>query len=466
MPTPQTILIVDDEKDFARGISRLLKRSCPEITSLDVNSGAEALKVIERREISLLITDMRMPGMTGVELLQQALAVSPNMSIVLLTAFGDVQTAVQALKAGAYDFLLKPLDNEAFFKVVARALERNRLLLENLKLKDIAKTCGPSRTLLGQSRAMVRLRETIATVARTKYTVLIRGESGVGKELVARMIHDLSPRENSPLVTVNCPAIPSELLESELFGHTKGAFTGADTSQPGLFMSADRGTLLLDEIGDIAPAIQTKLLRAIQEMEIRPVGSPASTKINVRILASTNQDLEDKIHQGSFREDLFYRLNVLTIEVPPLRKRRDDIPLLARIFTLKTCKEMDTRPKEIDPDVLTYLSSKEWPGNVRELINFIRRLVLFSPGERISMPVVSQMEGTRVLEQDQQKDITLYKDAKAAVMDQFTRTYVTDILQKTHGNISEAARESGLERVSLQKIIRRMGIRAQEFRNP
>ncbi len=466
MPTPQTILIVDDEKDFARGIARLLGRTWPKVTCLDVHSGAEALEIIGRREISLMITDMRMPGMTGMELLQEALARHPNMSVVLLTAFGDVQTAVEALKSGAYDFLLKPLDNEAFFKVTARALERNRLLLENLKLKDLARTCGPSRTLLGQSPAMIRLRETIATVARTDYTVLIRGESGTGKELVARMIHDLSSREEAPLVTVNCPAIPSELLESELFGHTKGAFTGADSSRPGLFLSANRGTLLLDEIGDIAPAIQTKLLRAIQEMEIRPVGSSTSTKLNVRILASTNQNLEDKIRQGSFREDLFYRLNVLSIDVPPLRERRDDIPLLARIFTLKTCREMDTPPKEIDPDVLTYLSSKDWNGNVRELINFTRRLVLFSPGERISMPVVSQLEGTGTLEQDQATDITLYKDAKGAVMDQFTRTYVTDILQKTRGNVSEAARKSGLERVSLQKIIRRMGIRAQEFRTP
>jgi DNA-binding NtrC family response regulator len=265
-------------------------------------------------------------------------------------------------------------------------------------------------------------------------------------------------------VTVNCPASPSELLESELFGHTKGAFTGADSSQKGLFMSADKGTLLLDEIGDIPPTLQTKLLRAIQEMEIRPVGSPTSTKINVRILASTNQDLEHKIQIGAFREDLFYRLNVLTIDVPSLRERRDDIPLLARFFTQTTCREMDIAPKEIDPDVLTYLASKEWPGNVRELINVIRRLVLFSTGERISMPVVSRIEGTGSIEDSPGADITLYKDAKTAVMDQFTRTYVTDILHKTLGNVSEAARKSGLERVSLQKIIRRMGINAQEFR--
>ena len=464
MPESQTILLVDDEKDFARGISRLLGRTYPEFTCLDVNSGPEALEVIGRRNISLMITDLRMPGMSGVELLQKALALNPNMSIVLLTAFGDVQTAVTALKSGAYDFLLKPLDNPAFFKVVDRALERNRLLVENLKLKDIAKSCNSSRTFIGQSHAMVRLRETIATVAKTDYTVLIRGESGVGKELVARMIHDLSPRDHHPLVTVNCPAIPSELLESELFGHTRGAFTGAESSQKGLFMSADKGTLLLDEIGDIAPTIQTKLLRAIQEMEIRPVGSSTSTKINVRILASTNQDLEHNIQTGSFREDLFYRLNVLTINVPSLRERKDDIPMLARFFVQNTCREMDITPKEINPDVLSYLASKEWPGNVRELINVIRRLVLFSQGQHISMPVVSQIEGTGDIGQDPLADITLYKDAKNAVVDQFTRTYVTDILHKTQGNVSEAARKSGLERVSLQKIIRRMGINAQEFR--
>ena len=464
MPKSQTILIVDDEKDFSRGISRLLGRTYPEITCLEAHSGDQALEILGQREISLIITDLRMPGMSGVELLQKGLAMAPAMSIVLLTAFGDVQTAVTALKAGAYDFLLKPLDNNTFFKVVERALERNSLLLENLKLKDIAKTCGSSRTFISQSPSMVRLRETVATVAKTDYTVLIRGESGVGKELVARMIHNLSPRNRNPLVTVNCPAIPSELLESELFGHTKGAFTGADSSQEGLFMSADKGTLLLDEIGDIPPTIQTKLLRAIQEMEIRPVGSPTSTKINVRIMASTNQDLEHKIQEGTFREDLFYRLNVLTIDVPPLRERRDDIPLLARFFVQTTCREMDITPKEIDPDVLIYLASKEWPGNVRELINVIRRLVVFSRGERISMPMVSHIEGTGFIEHTPGTDITLYKDAKTAVMDQFTRAYVTDILRKTQGNISEAARISGLERVSLQKIIRRLGINAQAFR--
>ncbi len=464
MPEPQTILIVDDEKDFSRGLCRLLGRKFPECRCLDADSGAKALSILENNQIGLMLTDLRMPSMTGDELLARALAMAPNLTVVLMTAFGDVQTAVRALKSGAYDFLLKPLDNDAFFRVVERGLERNRLLCENLSLKSLAKNCVPSRPLIGQSRAMSRLKETIATVAQTDYTVLIRGESGVGKELVARMIHELSPRTKQSMVTVNCPAIPSELLESELFGHTKGAFTGADSSSKGLFLSADHSTLLLDEIGDIAPAIQTKLLRVIQEMEIRPVGSTTSTRVDVRILASTNQDLEHKIKDGSFREDLFYRLNVLTIDVPPLRERSRDIPLLAQFFILRTCREMSIEEKQIDPEVLSYLTSKNWPGNVRELINFIRRLVLFSRGDRITMSSVSLVEGTGNLPTDHPKGITPYKQAKTEVVDQFTRTYVTDILEKTSGNVSEAARQSGLERVSLQKIIRRMDISAQDFR--
>ncbi|WP_462325198.1 sigma-54-dependent transcriptional regulator [Desulfoplanes sp.] len=464
MPEPQTILIVDDEKDFSRGLCRLLGRKFPACTCLDADSGARALSLLETSQVGLMLTDLRMPSMTGDELLTRTLAVDPNISVVLMTAFGDVQTAVTALKAGAYDFLLKPLDNDVFFRVVERGLERNRLLCENLTLKSLAKNCAPSRPLIGQSRAMSRLKETIATVAQTDYTVLIRGESGVGKELVARMIHELSPRSKQSMVTVNCPAIPSELLESELFGHTKGAFTGADAPSKGLFLSADHSTLLLDEIGDITPAIQTKLLRAIQEMEIRPVGSTASTRVDVRIVASTNQNLEHRIKDGSFREDLFYRLNVLTIDVPPLRERTQDIPLLAQFFILRTCREMSIEEKHIDPEVLSYLTSKNWPGNVRELINFIRRLVLFSRGERITMASVSLVGGTGNPPTDRPQGITPYKQAKAEVVDQFTRTYVTDILEKTSGNVSEAARQSGLERVSLQKIIRRMDISAQDFR--
>jgi len=266
------------------------------------------------------------------------------------------------------------------------------------------------------------------------------------------------------MVTVNCPAIPSELLESELFGHTKGAYTGADASSKGLFLSADNSTLLLDEIGDIAPSIQTKLLRAIQEREIRPVGSTTPTKVDVRILASTNQDLEHKIHDGAFRQDLFYRLNVLTIDVPPLRERSQDIPLLVQFFVLKTCREMSIEEKEIDPDVLAYLATKNWPGNVRELINFIRRLVLFSRGKRITMSSVSLVEGTGNLSTNHSMGITPYVKAKAEVMNQFTRTYVNNLLEMTSGNISEAARQSGLGRVSLQKILRRMNISARDFR--
>ncbi len=464
MSQTQTILIVDDEKDFSKGLCRLLGQRFPSCTCLDAQSGSSALALLEKQQVALMLTDLRMPSMTGDVLQQQALTLHPNLTVILMTAFGDVQTAVRAVKSGAYDFLLKPLDNEALCRVVERGLERNRLLQENLALKSLATSNDPSSRLIGESMGMVRLRETIATIAQTDYTVLIRGESGVGKELVAHQLHNLSPRSKRPLVTVNCPAIPSELLESELFGHIKGSFTGADTANKGLFVSADGSTLLLDEIGDIEPAIQTKLLRAIQEMEIRPVGSVTPQKVNIRILASTNQNLEHKIQQGRFRQDLFYRLNVLTIDVPPLRERREDIPLLAQHFIIRTCQEMGIPCKEADPEVLSWLAAQPWPGNVRELLNCIRRLVLFSCGKRITVPSATFLQGTGSPPQEHAAHITSYKEAKSAVLNQFTRTYVSDLLQKTSGNISEAARQSGLKRVSLQKIIRRMNISARDFK--
>jgi DNA-binding NtrC family response regulator len=311
---------------------------------------------------------------------------------------------------------------------------------------------------------MKRLKDSIAAVAVSDYTVLITGESGTGKEMVARAIRSMSSRSAGPFLQVNCPAIPDQLLESELFGHVKGAFTGADRSHKGLFVSANGGTLLLDEIGDIPMNIQTKLLRVLQEQEVRPVGSSQSVRVDVRILASTNKDLEQKMKDGLFREDLFYRLNVLSVYVPPLDKRTEDIPLLAHHFLTQACRELRLMPKEIAPEVLAYLASRPWPGNVRELQNFMRRLAVFSQGDVIDLPLVRLSE-SRPAEEDQPAGLPPYKDAKARVMDEFTRNYVTELLKKTSGNISEAARLSGLERVSLQKILKRLDIHAASFRS-
>jgi transcriptional regulator with GAF, ATPase, and Fis domain len=295
--------------------------------------------------------------------------------------------------------------------------------------------------------------------------VLITGESGTGKELVARTIHHMSTRADRPLMAVNCPAIPDQLLESELFGHVKGAFSGADRRRTGLFVEADGGSLLLDEIGDISMNIQTKLLRVLEEKEVRPVGSNKSTNVDVRILASTNQDLEAKITAGTFREDLFYRLQVLTVQTPPLRKRSSDIPLLASHFLHQACLEMGrSEEMRLQPETLAYLSSRSWPGNVRELQNFMRRLAVFARSDDIGMGLVRLVENAEKPAEAGIEENLPYKRAKAAVLDEFTASYVREMLKKTGGNVSEAARLSGLERVSLQKIIKRLNIDAERYR--
>ncbi len=464
MNEQERILVVDDEEDFARGLSRLLKGEFPEVEVLQAGSGDQALELLGEKAVRVMLTDLRMPAMNGLVLLQAALEKSPSLTVIILTAFGTIATAVEALKAGAYDFLTKPVETDQLFGVVHRALERGRLLGENRRLKALLSGKGPM--LIGETPVMVQLRRTIETVARSDYPVLILGESGTGKELTARMIHGLSDRADRPFQAVNCPAIPEGLLESELFGHVKGAFTGADRDHKGLFVSASGGTLLLDEIGDLPMAMQVKLLRILEEGEVRPVGGSGPVPVDVRVLASTNKDLKECIRDGSFREDLYYRLNVLTIAVPPLRERAEDIPLLAVYFLQQSCREMGLPSKFADPEVLAWLSQRPWSGNVRELQNVMRRLTVFCPGERLGMDVLRMAgDGPEVRGAEPGSEPSMpYKDAKAAVVDSFTRRYVQSLLQDTGGNISEAARRSGLSRMALQKILSRLGMNAARFR--
>lgn len=465
MSQPLGILLVDDEKDFAVGLSRLLGRKFPDERIKAVHSGDEALKALSEETFGLMLTDLNMPGMDGVELLSKAKEALPDLSVVMLTAFGTVSTAVDALKIGAYDFLTKPVEPDNLFLVVERGLERSALLVENARLQElVSKQVGPNE-LVGDSMAVRRLKEGVAAVAESDYTVLIRGESGTGKELVARTIHRLSGRSKGPMLMVNCPAIPDQLLESELFGHVKGAFTGADRDHKGIFVSANGGTLLLDEIGDVSPSIQTKLLRALQEGEVRPVGSSKDISIDVRIIASTNQPLEEMIKDNSFREDLYYRLNVLTLNVPALRERQGDIAILAHHFLDQACEEMKVTPKKLTPEAVAYLTTKNWPGNVRELQNFIRRLAVFTSGETLEMGQIRLVEGLDGHgETSDSATLAPYKDAKEKIVDDFTRSYVEELLGHARGNVSEAARQSGLSRVALQKILKRLDIDAEKYR--
>lgn len=460
----RAVLVVDDQRDFAVGLSRLLCGQFPNWSCNVCESGAQALQELERCDYSLLISDLRMPDISGQTLLTRALATNPSLTVIMLTAFGSVDTAVAALKEGAYDFLTKPIDHEHFFRVVCKAMERSQLLRENMRLREKAAENELDPMLIGDSPAMRRLRQSIIAVAASDYTVLIRGESGTGKELVARAIQALGPRAGAPYISVNCPAIPDTLLESELFGHVKGAFTGADKNRKGLFMAADKGTILLDEIGDIPASVQTKLLRVIQEGEVRPVGSNEAVRVNARVLASTNQNLEAKIHEQKFREDLYFRLNVLSIHVPPLRERTEDIPIIASHFLLKVCRELEVPQKEFADEVLAYLASRQWPGNVRELLNLVRRLAVFCPDNRITLAHARLVESGLCIQNEMPFIAAPYKEAKHVAMDSFTRTYVQRLLEHTHGNISEAARISGVERFSLQKIIKRMHINSDDFR--
>ena len=462
------VLIVDDQPDFAKGLVRLLTPKLPQASLSCVLSGEAALADLSAKPCDVMVSDLRMPGLTGLDLLPKALALAPSLGIVLLTAHGDIDSAVLALRAGAYDFLTKPVDSDHLARVVAKGLERAALLRENRRLRAAAAACGTDAGLLGESPAMRQVKSTIAAVAASDYTVLIRGESGTGKELAARAIHALSRRVDGPLLSVNCPAIPDQILESELFGHVRGAFTGAERDRRGLFVAANGGILVLDEIGDIPMSVQTKLLRVLQEREVRPVGSSKSIPVDVRILAATNQDLEARIADKTFREDLYYRLNVLTVRLPPLRERRNDIPLLAIAFLERACREMGLGDKELSPEGLAALTGRDWPGNVRELLNFVRRLTVFSHGDVISAAAVANADpghGAEAGDDDEDDGATTpYLEAKAQVVDAFTRRYVERLLKQTRGNVSEAARASGLERVSLQKILRRLGIAAEGFR--
>lgn len=475
MGNRQRVLLVDDEKDFARGLARLVGRLFPDVHVDAVFSGQEAIEYLKVNHVQVMLTDLRMPGMGGMELLRLVLEMEPDLSVVVLTAHGTIETAVEALQAGAYDFVTKPVEPDQLARILRKGLERMRLLGENKRLRDLVALAGENSELVGTSSAMQLVRRTISTVASSDYTVLIRGESGTGKEMVARMIHRLSQRSSEAFLAVNCPAIPEHLLEGELFGHVRGAFTGADRDRKGLFTIADGGTVLLDEIGDISANIQTKLLRFLQEGEVRPVGSARNELVDVRVLASTNQDLEARMVSKEFREDLFYRLNVVTVWVPPLRERTEDIPLLATTFLDKACRELSVPHREFEAGVLEHLTARDWPGNVRELQNFVRRLALFSSGDRVTVSTLrhaEQSDGglqvampcTEAIHAVEDGEVVPYKDAKAELLERFSERYLRELLGSTGGNVTEAARLSGLSRVSIQKMLARYGIDAAALR--
>jgi two-component system response regulator HydG len=376
------ILVVDDEISHRKMIEAVLAKEGYEIDQAD--NGQAAIDAIEKRFYDLVIMDIRMPRVGGIDALKEIKQISPAIPIIIMTAYASVGSAVDALKSGAYDYLTKPLDIEELKLLVAKALRHQQLEQENIFLKERLNDRFDFSNIIGRSPSMIRLFETVALVAPTEATVLIVGESGTGKELIANAIHQNSPRKDSPFIKVNCAALPETLLESELFGHEKGAFTGAIARKQGRFQLAHNSSIFLDEIAEMAPATQAKILRVLQEREFEPVGGTQTIKVNTRIIAATNKTLEEEIREGRFREDLYYRLNVVTVDVPPLRHRREDIPLLADFFLKPYAKKNRRVINGFTPRATDLLMRYDWPGNVRELENVIERAVIMARGEMIT----------------------------------------------------------------------------------
>lgn len=463
----RSVLIVDDEPDMLLLLKRTL---APDLKCRveTAGSGKEAMGLLSKDRFDLVLADIKMPEMDGLELLELIKRSLPDMTVVMMTGHGSIETAVEAMKIGAYDFITKPFDHDALVMRLEKALERAALLRENLRLRQVCENAAVFQNLVGESAPMQRIFETIRMVAGTDLTVLITGESGTGKDLTARAVHALSTRKRGPYVAVNCPTVPEQILESELFGYRKGAFTHATQNKIGLFQEADKGTIFLDEIGDVSPTIQTKLLRVLQEKEIKPLGDTRTITVDVRIIASTNQNLKEKISKGEFREDFFYRLNVLPIQLPPLRDRREDIPLIATHLLEKHCAKMDRPLKALSGDLIDAFMAHPWEGNVRELENVLMQGILFSKTEEIRPEDVGWGEKRRSPCPEpaiSAHEHLPYREAKEQTLQQFNAAYLGRLLKQTGGNVTQAARRCGLERQSLQQILRRYDIQAEEFRS-
>jgi two-component system NtrC family response regulator len=372
----ETILIVDDEKNYLVVLEALLSPEGYEILTAD--SARSALRLIEESDLDLVLTDMKMPGVSGMELLEQCKKINPEVPVIMMTAYGTIEMAVEAMKKHAYDYITKPFQNEELKVTIKKALENYRLIKENRRLSEALSEKHRFSNIIGRSKPMLRIYDLIGKVAHSKASVLITGPSGTGKELIAKAIHYESPRKSRPFVSVNCGALTETLLESELFGHEKGAFTGAIALKKGRFELADGGTLFLDEVGEMPPSLQVKLLRVLQEMEFERVGGTRSLRVDVRVLSASNRNLKETVAEGSFREDLFYRLNVIHIEVPPLKERPEDIRLLVNHFIDKYRRASTKEKIELSPEAWKSFYAYHWPGNVRELENVIERAVVLN----------------------------------------------------------------------------------------
>lgn len=443
----EKILVVDDEKIVRESLFHWFQEEGYQVETAE--DGETALRIFDKNKFDLLLVDMKMPGMSGLELLSKVKEIDKDTIVILITAFASVPTAIKALKDGAYDYVTKPVDPDELEHLVKKALEQKSLRVENEQLKGSIDEIIKPDNLIGESAQMKKIYELIHTVAPTDTTVMIRGESGTGKELVAKAIHINSRRKYFPIIPVNCGALAESILESELFGHEKGAFTGAQFKRKGKFEMADGGTIFLDEIGSVTPKMQVELLRVIESKQFSRVGGNQIIKSDFRVIIATNEPLEDLVKQGKFREDLYYRLNVFSIVIPPLRERTGDIPVLAFYFLNNFCTAMNKNIKNISPDAMEFLTKYEWPGNVRELENAIERAVVVGKGDTIKVDDLPfHVSSSQSATSDGDNSMTAME-----------KKHISRVLNENNWNISKSALALEIDRVTLYNKINKYGLR-------
>ncbi|MBU1044154.1 MAG: sigma-54 dependent transcriptional regulator [Candidatus Omnitrophica bacterium] len=454
------ILVVDDEPGMRQFLNKLLSDNGYKISTAE--NGNDALDLIAKQVPDLAIIDFKMPGMDGLQLLSKIKEKFPQVTVIMMTAYGTMENAIRAIKSGAYDYLSKPFEIESILLVINKALEKKRLEAENLTLRQELKKTYTFSDIISENAAMHKIFDLIKKVAPTKSTVLIQGQTGTGKELVARAIHALSPRQEKNFVPVDCAALTESLLESELFGHVRGAFTGASQDKKGLFEVADGGTIFLDEIGHISKEVQAKLLRVLQDGDIKRVGEALTRTVDVRLIAASNEDIEKAVKQGTFREDLFYRLNVVPVWIPALMDRAEDIPMLVEHFILKYNRIEAKKVEGMTSTALKILMEYSWPGNVRELENIIHRAVVMATEAKIDLADLPQVVRIAPTADLRDKSRTLnFKKAKQRAIEVFEQRFLTEALMRHEGNVSRTAKEIGLDRRNLHKKLKSYKIKSR-----
>jgi two-component system response regulator GlrR len=447
------ILLVDDDRNLLELVKLRLESADYEVTGAVREE--DALGAIKKQVFDLSIVDLQLVHQDGISLMEEFHLILPDMPVIILTAYGSIESAVEAMKRGAYSYLTKPFDHQDLLLQIERALENRRLNIEIKRLKGLLEERYDFTNIVGRSEKMKKVLEMVSQIAKTESTIYIHGESGTGKELIAKAIHLASERKNKPFVAINCAALPETLMESELFGHEKGSFTGAVRSTKGLFTQAHQGTIFLDEIGDMPLSIQAKLLRALQERQFYPIGSEKPMEVDVRVIVATQKDLEGQVKQGLFREDLFYRIHVIPIDLPPLRERKEDIPLLVDYFLKKFSEQTKKELKGLTPQALQKLMLHEWPGNVRELENTIEYAVVMTQKDTITEDFILQTKGT--LPQEPLKPLKEARDA-------YEKGYLIHLLEICEGNVSMASKLAGKYRADFYDLLKKHGLKPEDFK--